>query len=191
MKQDSDSIISLKDVRICFPTLFTPKQINGQGDYKFSASFLFPTNSPQHKAMLKAIEAVAKAKWPQKWESILERLRKKDHLCLKDGDLKSEYEGYEGNMFVNASNTQRPLVIAPDKSALAESDGKPYAGCYVNVSLSVWAQDNQFGQRINATLRGVQFLRDGDRFAGGGIADTSDFEDISDTGEPEGEDPLF
>lgn len=30
-----------------------------------------------------------------------------------------------------------------------------------------WAQDNNYGKRVNATLLGVQFVRDGAAFAGG------------------------
>lgn len=45
--------------------------------------------------------------------------------------------------------------------------------------IDVWAQDNNFGKRINASLGGVQFLRDGDAFAGGGVASEEDFDDIS------------
>jgi hypothetical protein len=33
--------------------------------------------------------------------------------------------------------------------------------------ISLWTQDNNFGQKINANLLGLQFLRDGDAFAGG------------------------
>ena len=45
--------------------------------------------------------------------------------------------------------------------------------------IDIWAQDNNFGKRVNASLGGVQFLRDGDAFAGGGVAAPDDFDDIS------------
>jgi hypothetical protein len=32
---------------------------------------------------------------------------------------------------------------------------------------------------VNASLRGVQFLRDGDAFAGGGAASDDEFDDVS------------
>lgn len=102
----------------------------------------------------------------------------KDRLALHDGDVKADYAGYEGNMFLNSRNTVRPLVIDRDKTPLAATDGKPYAGCYVHASIELWCQDNNFGKRINATLRGVQFFKDGDAFAGGGTASEDEFEDI-------------
>ena len=100
-------------------------------------------------------------------------------MALHDGDLKSNYDGFPGNLYVSARSTTRPLVINNDKSPLTEQDGKPYAGCYVNASIELWAQDNNYGKRVNASLRGVQFLRDGDAFAGGGAASEDEFDDIS------------
>ena len=81
-------------------------------------------------------------------------------------------------MFVAAKNKNRPLVIDRDRSILAESDGKPYAGCYVNAKVSFWAQDNQYGKRINCSLLGVQFVEHGDSFTGARVAVTDDFEDL-------------
>ncbi len=80
----------------------------------------------------------------------------------------------------------RPTVIDRDRTALIQADGRPYAGCYVNAVVDIWAQDNNFGKRINASLSGVQFLRDGDAFAGGGVAAPDDFDDISEGADAEG-----
>jgi len=33
----------------------------------------------------------------------------------------------------------------------------------------LWAQNNQYGKRINAQLDGVQFVRDGDPFGDGAV----------------------
>ena len=61
-----------------------------------------------------------------------------------------------------------------------EADGLPYSGCYVNASIELWAQDNNYGKRINASLRGVQFYRDGDAVAGGGgPASEDEFDDLA------------
>ncbi len=80
---------------------------------------------------------------------------------------------------LNASNKARPLVLDRDKTPLTAADGKPYSGSYMNVSLEIWAQDNNFGKRINATLKGVQFVGDGDSFGGGAPASPDDFEDLA------------
>jgi hypothetical protein len=80
-------------------------------------------------------------------------------------------------VYVSARNKARPVVIDKDKSPLTQADGKPYAGCYVNVSLDVWAQSNQYGKRINAKLLAVQFDKDGDAFSGGEGYSDDDFGD--------------
>jgi len=48
----------------------------------------------------------------------------------------------------------------------------------------LWAQDNQFGKRVNAELLGVQFVRDGEPFGGGKPATPEDFEDLGADEEP-------
>ena len=112
-------------------------------------------------------------------------------LVLQDGDLKAQYAGYPGNLFFNARSATRPTVVDRNKAQLTEADGKPYAGAYVNALIELWAQDNQFGKRINASLRGVQFVRDGDAFGGGAApASEEDFPDLGDQGQagaPSGE----
>jgi Protein of unknown function (DUF2815) len=177
--------VKLNNVRLAFPALFEPKTVNGEGEPRFSAAFIFPPDHPCVKEIEAAIAQVAKEKWGPKADSILKSLRTGLKVCLHNGDEKAEYEGYPGNMFVSASNKARPLVIDRDRSALTAADGKPYAGCYVNTSIDIWAMDNNFGKRINASLGGVQFYRDGDAFAGGGVASEDDFDDVSEGADAE------
>ena len=120
----------------------------------------------------------------------LKEIETKDRMALHDGDTKGDYEGYAGNYFISARNKTRPTIFDRDgKTPLVQADGKPYAGCYVNAAIELWCQDNNYGKRINASLRGVQFLKDGEAFAGGGVASEDDFEDLS--ADEEGADPLF
>jgi hypothetical protein len=57
-------------------------------------------------------------------------------------------------------------------------DGTLYSGCYVVVHVNIWAQDNQFGKRINCGLLGVQFYKDGEAFSGGRISSVDEFDEI-------------
>jgi hypothetical protein len=170
--------LRIENVRLTFPQLFDAKQVNGQGDPKFSGGFLLAKDHPQIAAIKAAIVEAATAKWAAKAGEVLKALSAADKICLHDGDAKSDYDGYAGNFFINASNKIRPLVIGPQREPLVAADGKPYSGSYVSVILEFWAQDNQFGKRVNASLLGVQFLRDGERLAGGGVAAADDFEAI-------------
>lgn len=171
--------VHLKEVRITFPVLFEARQVNGQGDPKFNCGLLLAKDSPTKLEIERGMVAVAKEKWGDaKYMDILKQLKAADKLCLHDGDAKSDYDGYAGHYFLNASNKIRPLVIGPDRAPLTASDGKPYSGSFVNAIIELWAQDNQFGKRINASLLGIQFVKDGERLAGGGVAAADDFEAI-------------
>jgi hypothetical protein len=178
--------IKLTNVRLSFPELFTAKAGQDGGEPAFTANFLLDPADPQIGMVNAAINQVAKDKWGAKAEAVLKQMRAADKVCLHDGDTKAQYAGYEGNMFVASRSKTRPLVIDRDKSPLTEADGKPYSGCYVNVTLDLWAQDNSFGKRVNAQLGGVQFCRDGDAFSGGGsVADADDFEAITEGADAE------
>lgn len=175
--------VKLTNVRLTFPSLFEAKTVGGEGDPRFSAAFAIEPGSENDKALEKAVLAVAKEKWKDKAEGILKELRGKGRVAYrreplsKDGEV---YDGFEDMHSLNASNKARPLVIDRDKSPLTAADGKPYAGCYVNASIDIWAQDNSFGKRINATLSGVQFYKDGDAFGGGRPASPDEFDEITD-----------
>ena len=171
--------LKLSNVRLAFPCLWEAKTVNGEGKPAFSAAFLIDPADPQVKAINAAIDQTATEKWGAKAPAMLAQMRKADKVALHDGDLKATYDGFPGNLFISARNPLRPTVVGSDKTPLVEQDGKPYAGCYVNAVLELWAQDNNYGKRVNATLMGVQFLRDGDAFAGGGVASDDDFDDVS------------
>ena len=171
--------LKLTAVRLAFPALFEAKTVNGEGDPAFSAAFLIDPADPQVHAINAAIDAAAKEKFGAKADAVLKQMRAGDKVCLHNGDSKADYAGFPGNLFISARSKTRPLVLGADKSALTAQDGRPYAGCYVNASIELWAQDNNYGKRVNASLRGVQFLHDGDAFAGGGAASEDEFDDVS------------
>lgn len=167
----------LKDVRLSFPTLWAPERVAEDSDPAYSASFLMERGSEQEAATKAVIEAGGTEKWGKDWPAIKRQLLAQDRMCLHDGDLKT-YDGYAGMSYVSARSKVRPLVVDRRKNPLTEADGVPYAGCYVNASLDVWAMSNQYGKRICATLLGVQFVRDGVAFGGGG-GSLNDFDEIA------------
>lgn len=175
--------IKLKNVRLSFPDLFEPRAFKPGDKPKYKATFLVPKGSEQAKAIEAAIEAVAKEKWPgngpkvKDWRKILPSIRgNSNKCCWQDGDTKS-YDGYEGMMAFSAGNLARPTLLDREKTVLTKDDGKPYAGCYVNAVLDLFAYDNS-GDGISASLGGVQFVRDGEAFAGGRPAPAAAFDDL-------------
>jgi len=135
--------IALKNVRLSFPSLFQKAQFNGI-DGKYEATFLL--HKKDHAKEIAEIEAGIKA-------MIAKDLKGakigSDKLCLRDGD-DVEYQGYSDHMSFKASTKKRPLVIAKDKSPLTEDDGVIYGGCYVNGSVELWAQNNEYGSASTA-----------------------------------------
>lgn len=179
--------ILLKNVRLAFPAIWTPYKGKGQeGAGKFNLKAILPKDHPQLKELEAAMVALAKEKWGVKWEATLKAIKVADKTFLHDGDAKPEWEGFEGNLYVAASNKVRPTVFDGLRNPLTEADGVVYSGCMVNVNFEPWAQDNDYGKRINGTLRGLQFAGDNDAFSGGGTpADADDFDEL---GNPDGDD---
>lgn len=176
------ALIMLPEVRIAFADLFEAKAI-GDGEPSFGARFIIPPKSRLVKLIDDAMLAAAKDKWKDKAQGVLDKLVKDGKVCfLKEEytDKNGEpYQGFEDAYSIGARSKTRPLIIDRDKSPLVQSDGRPYGGSYVNAQLDIWAQDNSFGRRINATLKGVQFVRDGDAFTGGAPASADAFDDLS------------
>lgn len=162
--------ITINNVRLAFTdALFTKKAFPGEPEDKaeYSTTLIMEPDHPQLKEVEDALLAVAKEKWGAKGQTTHDELKKKDKLALHDGDTKSDLSGFAGNFYIRANNKVRPTVVDRDRSPLTESDGRIYSGCYGNVIIELWPQDNGYGKRINASLKGVQFVRDGDAFGGG------------------------
>lgn len=173
--------VVLKNVRVAFPSLFEPDSIDG-GDERYGAKFIFEPKSPNTKLVRDAMNAVALEKWEKKGAATLAALKKKDKLCLKEEPYANKdgepYDGFDGAFWVSTSNEAMPSIKDRNNAQLTAKSGKPYAGCYVNIVVDIWAQDNKFGQRINAKLLGVQFVKDGDAFGGGARFSDDDFDDL-------------
>lgn len=174
-EQKNEKVIMLKDVRLSFPVLFEAKAFDEKGKKEFSASFLIDKKAPIVEELKATLLKIANDKWGEKGPAMLATLFRDDRMCLHDGDRK-EYDGYEGMLYLRASNAVRPLTIDRARNPITAADGILYSGCYVNATVTLWAQDNKWGKRINANLRGVQFFRDGEAFAGGSTAQVDEFE---------------
>lgn len=176
--QTDIAIIKLPNVRLSFPHLFQPHTMEAGKEPKFSATFLM--DNEKHGALLDKIEKVIARLALDKWKKPT-----KFRTCLRDGNDKAEMEGYgDGISFISASRKTRPSVVDRQLNPLAEADNTIYAGCYVNASIRLWVQDNQYGKAVNAELRAVQFLKDGESFGAGPIVAENEFDKIEDEGEP-------
>lgn len=153
----------------------------GKTPYRWSGNFLIPkSNTVLVDAIKQGLRDTINGQWPENPPKI-----KADKLCLQDGDEVS-YAGYADHYYISASRTaygtgdavpKRPYRIIGrnkvkhDDGRVAFPDTKPgdvYSGCYVNVIIRLWAQDDDdYGKRINASIEAVQFWEDGESFGGG------------------------
>lgn len=126
--------------------------------------------------LLKEIaKKLANEKWQQKGASIYAALEKQDKIFLHDGATKTDYEGFEGNFFIAANAKVKPAAFDQLRNEVDAESGVIYSGAHVIANLDFWVQDSsEWGKRINSGLRGVQKLRDGDAFSGGGKAASAD-----------------
>lgn len=173
--------VKLEGVRIGFPRLFKAEQYKGQGAARYGAKFFVETGSTQHEKVIDAISTVAKEKFGKRAEAKLENFRgSKQQFPFIDGK-RVDFDGAEDCWVLTANRKEdqgRPTVVDSDTSELLPQDGKPYAGCYVNAHVEFWAQDGDT-PGIRCTLRGVQFVKDGDAFGGSRAASVDEFDQVA------------
>lgn len=177
--------ITLKG-RLAFATIREAEKYQGTGKPRFSGTVLFSKeDTKQLKKAESAMLAAATAKWAAKGAAFVASLREAQKTALTNGDLKHEYDGFEGHWAVAAhtpENTPMTLVDRTARKLDKDTQTMIYSGCDVNMIVDFWAQDNEYGKRINAQLSGIQFVADNTPFAGGTAAGSSEFEELD---EPE------
>lgn len=135
---------------------------------------------------------VAREKWKDKAEAFLKGiLRDPKGCCWMDGDLKPQYDSYPGNWILASHRNEsdgRPAVIDQDRSPIympsgdtyPEKAGRLYSGCYVNLHVELWPQDNKAGKGLRAGLIGAQRAsRPGAAFGGASRPVEDAFGDVS------------
>lgn len=174
-KSKTTEKISLKNVRLSFPDLARPRAFQAGQDAYFKASFLLDPSNKDHEAQIEMLKGHIKALMADAFNG---QKLPPDRVCVQDGNNKT-YDGYANMIVVSASNKTRPVVVNRQKELVVEGDPQwPYAGCYVNASITLWAQNNQFGKRINANLRAVQFVQDGEAFGVAPVDPETEFEPL-------------
>jgi hypothetical protein len=172
-------IIKLPAVRASYVNVFEPTAYEDGDPAKYSCTAIL--DKEDHASTIRDMERtmrkMAKAAFGGKVPATLK-------LCLRDGEEKEDKDGYGPDvMFIKATSKKRPVVVDRDGSALDESDDVIYSGCYIHMSIRLWVQDNKYGKRINAHLRAVKFVRDGEAFSGDDVDPDEEFEDMEEMDE--------
>lgn len=161
------ALLFLPEVRISFPALFTPEAMEEGKELQFSTDFIF--DNTQHAALLDKIDATIDRIALDEWRKVVKFKR-----CLRDGNDRSDTDGYgDGKSFITARNKVRvPIVGRDGATPIVEADGLIYGGCYVNAEIRLFAWSHPTGGKgVSAGLRCVQFVKHGDPFGGGSVAD--------------------
>jgi hypothetical protein len=126
----------------------------------------------------KAELAVADEAWKGKGKEMLENFEA-SKKAVRDGNKRLDksgevYDGYENSWYVTAKSASRPPLYDAEGNTTTEEDGVIYSGCFVHVSLDLYANTKPKTRGVFAGLTGVRFARDGDAFGGGGKASADD-----------------
>ncbi len=189
--------IKIKQTRVGFPVFWTPRGFKDEAtgvesNPKFSGTFYL--HKKKHVADIKAVKAemaavhaastIAKIKISPEKMALREV---PDDKIDEEGLIKGTDMKAEDYMILTASNSKAPPIVNKNPAQkVEEKDDIIYGGCYVNVSVSFWVQNNKFGKRINGSLESVQFFGDGDRFGRAPVNPEEEFENIE---EEENDDP--
>jgi len=167
--------VTLNNVRLSFPALWEPRKgPDATSKPAYQAAFILDKkdNAADITAVKNAIAGIVKDSFKGK---------QPPKIALRDGSEKPDVAGYgDGVMFINARSDKRPQVVGRKMETIMPNDNKVYAGCYVNATIRLWAQDNQFGKRINAQLRAIQFVREGEEFGEGAVDVNKEFKPLDD-----------
>jgi len=180
--------IKLDNVRLSFEHLYKPSAYQNDPTVtpKYSGVFMFAKGSDTEKQLRAAIAGVAKEAWKNKASAMLTRLDGSNNTrVIHDGDVERDidkYPEYAGQLYINPKNKVRPTIVNRNAQPVDENSIQhPYSGCYCNVYVDVWAMSKGTSQRVNLTLLGVQFYKNGEKFtAGADVSKASDFEDLGD-----------
>lgn len=166
------TILDLSNVRTSYlywhePFLAKPSPQNPNPKPVFTSHFLMAPNHPDLAKVAATIEEVGLAEWKDQWPMFKEAFKQKDSLCLHKGDVtKVGQPEYAGLYYVSGNNKRRFTVIRGDRTPIVNPT-ELYSGCWVNAKIDIWAQNNQWGKRINATITGIQLVRTDEAFGGG------------------------
>lgn len=157
IKFNEDGTIRVNNVRLSYEHIFTPYSKEEKEKKKYSGRFILPESTHA-----KEIELLQAHNLKLQKEYFKARIKSSD-IYFRDGDELGKDE-YEDTWYIAASETHRPQVIGKRREVITQEDDIVYSGCYVNVLIRPWKQDNTYGKKINANLLAVQFNRDGERF---------------------------
>jgi len=147
---------------------------------KYSMNLILPKGHPGMEQFLAEVQQLALEKWKEHAQVILGMANANKKLrCYGAGEevvnttTFEVYKGYPGNIYISAASDKDhpPQIVKRDANGLAqvahdmerqEMAKRIYGGCYVNVAISPWLQDNAGGRAVRCNLHAIEFAADGE-----------------------------
>lgn len=171
----TDGCIRIDNVRASYPHLDKAWAKNDKDKKKYSITGLAPKETHEEAKKL-LVEEINKLLTSSKIGKLAS-----EHKFVRNGDDSGKDEN-EGHWIIKASeNEGRRPTVRDQKGRLVEIEDIAeliYPGCFVNILLRPWAQNNEHGKKINANLIGVQFAKKGERFGEAPIDDEDAWDEV-------------
>lgn len=174
MSLKSPNSVLIRDARLSFPALENVSEKTG----KYGCALLIAKDNDAVDLIEAMCARVLKENDPKNADAIAKRLHQVDKFPLHDGESKEKYAGYAGNYFVNANCTTKPRLFDGKREPVVDGEAireKFYSGAVVNAIIEIFYYNNKYGRGLGVGLKGLQFVRDADRFDGGAQADADEF----------------
>lgn len=160
--------------RLSYPDLFTPRKASDDAKPKYGATLLIPKSDT---ATIQRVQAAIDAAVQ---DGVDRRIFKgpidpsaTKYPPLRDGDKPNDSGEARGDEFTEhwfisakaPGDKPRPAVVDANVQPIM-SEAEIYPGCYVNMFIEFYPYETRGNKGIAASLRGVQFVRDGERLGG-------------------------
>jgi hypothetical protein len=183
--------VILQNVRASFPRIVEP-EINKSfpnSPAKYSMNIILPKGHPGMDQFMAEVQALAVEKWKEHAATILGMANGNKKLrCYGAGEEVMNtttfevYKGYPGMIYLSAASDKDhpPQIVKRDANGLAqvahdmerqELAKRIYGGCYVNVAITPWLQDNAGGRAVRCNLHAIEFAADGEPLGDSGGVD--------------------
>lgn len=183
-------ILMFSNTRLSFPHFVEPHAAGNDPNAKkkYAADFIIAPNDPTLAQFMQRYTEMAQAKWGEHYQQVMAMIQSDRKLrCYGNGSEKIDkktfkpYLGYEGMVYLSASKDTPPQMVGLDGKPIDPANSmayqamarKLYGGCYVNVALKPWIQENKHGRGIRCDLVAIQFAKDGEAFGDSAEPDVS------------------
>ena len=178
MAEKSETTILLTNVRLSYAYVFKPYE-GDDGKKSYGSHMIFDDSQPfEPKTPLPNGEKITMKEAIQRaMREVLKGLAAQDRLCLHRGDVsKPGLAPYKGKLYVSSNSATRPNTFDSKGRQVNDANESEavYSGCIAQVVINIWAQENKFGKRINASPMGFKFVRHEERLSGGGRVASAD-----------------